>query len=676
MPILQGDIKLLASQIMDDVPEGGGAPTAIEIPDGASNAVFQDVSEVDRAGGAVSLRKLFAAVQTDDTDTLLDLNLIVEKPPLDPMVSVTLFSTNEVFDRRADFQQRLESYLIGSSEIPAFLLENHIKGQRAIQLFYRQGVPAPNIGRTLLLVLDEGLPTEKFQYVRVIRTTTETRTFTASMGGSTLDFDADVVLCELSDGLRYDFPGSPPSRFFTRETLKTKVRDTIAADAGSYYGVTPLRVAGAIGEQDIAVDSVYTQLVPSARSETSALDQRPGAQRTLTLATVPRRIDVGVTPHSLRIKIGQENRGFNFVQILKPFPAPNTIVVSFRALGQWYTLQDNGTGALVGAGVGGGTGTVVYTNGSISVTLPALPDIGSAVIFSWGENSAFQNRAGTAQFRAPEYALKLDHESIKPGTLTITWTSATVLKTATDNGTGALTGDAVGEINYASGLLLIRPSAMIDAGGQFNIAYQYANVVVKVVPNFAPDAAGFGTVTLDDVPASGTISATWMTARSVSNSSGATSGNNSNKTSAGSSSTTVAANVVYPSPPPSPDAPAPAPGPANPPTGGPVPPAPPVPDTVPVPAALTRIPLGGAQGTYADGSVAGMFPAGRVASSNRPVYIAIAPTFDGTGGGYYDVPTAAANASWTDLELQNGSKVINGQPYYVWNEANTYAPAP
>ena len=28
MPILTGDIKLVASQVMDDVPEGGGAPTA------------------------------------------------------------------------------------------------------------------------------------------------------------------------------------------------------------------------------------------------------------------------------------------------------------------------------------------------------------------------------------------------------------------------------------------------------------------------------------------------------------------------------------------------------------------------------------------------------------------------------------------------------------------------
>ena len=67
MPILTGDIKLVASQVMNDVPEGGGAPTATVIADGVSNAIFPDISELDRAGGRVNLRKLHVTVQTDDT---------------------------------------------------------------------------------------------------------------------------------------------------------------------------------------------------------------------------------------------------------------------------------------------------------------------------------------------------------------------------------------------------------------------------------------------------------------------------------------------------------------------------------------------------------------------------------------------------------------------------------
>ena len=51
MAILDGDIQLLKSEVMDDVPEGGGGPSGTVIPDNNSNAVFTDVSEVDRAGG-------------------------------------------------------------------------------------------------------------------------------------------------------------------------------------------------------------------------------------------------------------------------------------------------------------------------------------------------------------------------------------------------------------------------------------------------------------------------------------------------------------------------------------------------------------------------------------------------------------------------------------------------
>ena len=111
MSILAGDIKLIASEVMDDVPEGGGAPTAVIIPDGASNSVFNDISELDRAGGKVSLRKTFVGVQTNNRDGFFGANVIVADPPEDPLVSVTVFTTGSVFDRR-------EADGLGSEEPP------------------------------------------------------------------------------------------------------------------------------------------------------------------------------------------------------------------------------------------------------------------------------------------------------------------------------------------------------------------------------------------------------------------------------------------------------------------------------------------------------------------------------------------------------------------------------
>ena len=91
------------------------------------------------------------------------------------------------------------------------------------------------------------------------------RTFTYN---TDQDYKANVVTVDISDALRYDFTGSPASRSFTRAANATKTRDTVVADAGTYVGVVPLTHAAAVGDFTIRGASVYTQLVPSAQTET------------------------------------------------------------------------------------------------------------------------------------------------------------------------------------------------------------------------------------------------------------------------------------------------------------------------------------------------------------------------------------------------------------------------
>ena len=168
MTILSGDIKLLASKIMDDVPNGGGGPTGSAIADGASNAIFGDVTERQRAVGGVSIRQLFGAVQTPSTDAYMDPTVVLSQLPNDPNVSITLAKTS-MFARRTEIANAIENYLIQGPEWGGYLLENHVAGQRSIQLFQRPGTPTPPIGRTLVLISDEGEPAEKSQYVRITR---------------------------------------------------------------------------------------------------------------------------------------------------------------------------------------------------------------------------------------------------------------------------------------------------------------------------------------------------------------------------------------------------------------------------------------------------------------------------------------------------------------------------
>lgn len=518
MTILEGDIKLLASRVMDDVPEGGGGPTGTVIPYGGNNHIFRGVTEADRAGGNASVMQVHAAVMTDNAEPYMGANFILSMPPTDPNVSVTLAKCN-LFARRTEIAAAIANYLIQGSEWSGYLLENHVQGQRNIQLFHRPGTAAPNINRTLVLIYNEGLPSQLIQYVRVIRVTTETRTFTYNTGGDYVDFQASVTQADLSDVLRYNFPGSPPSRTFGRDTAKTLIRDTTVADAALYYGASPLSVAGAIGDSVVKVSSIYTQLVPNSRTETSALDQRPAAVRSIVLAESPRRVEVGVAAHTQRIKIGQENRGFAYVFMLKPLPAPNTITISWMALGNWYTLQDNGAGEFTGSG----TGTIIYTTGSSSITLPSMPDAGSAIIIQWGETVGYTSRSSQgAAVRPPEYAWQIDDAGAGvPGSYTFTWYSGGVLRTATDNGTGGITGHATGTVDYPSNTAVLRPAFMPDAGADINVDYTLDTQVTEVLTPGSPDAGGYTPFALSQQPQAGSLALSWVTVRNVSNTSGA-----------------------------------------------------------------------------------------------------------------------------------------------------------
>lgn len=518
MAILSGDIKLTKSQVMDDVPEGGGSPVSAVIADGVSNAIFPDISELDRAGGRVNLRKTFVSVQTDDTDGYFGANVIVAQPPQDPRVSVTLFTTGNVFDSRADASSRMEAYLGPGSELGVYLLENHITGQRAIQLFGRVGATIPQPGETLVLAYRLGQSDQRVQYVRVTRVTPEERTFTEVVDSRTTDFQAVVTTCELSDALRYDFPGSPPKRLFSRDSTKTATLGTTVTDAANYYGCVPLTVAASIGDRTVTADSIYTQVVPSTQTENAVLDQNPAPTGNITLATAPRVVQIAEAGHSQRIKVKSANRGFNYVSIMTPLPAPGSVIVSYRALGRWYEIRDNGDGTMSG----NGGGTVSYTTGSISVTLQALPDVGSNVIFQWGATTAYTNRSGQAGWRAPEHAFQLDHQGVVPGSVEILWTSNSVVKSATDDGAGKFTGDAAGEIDYASGAVYLRPTAMIDSGGEFSIDYEYRTLQEEILTSLVADAGGFVAFSTAQIPVAGTLSIQWATARLLEESSGTT----------------------------------------------------------------------------------------------------------------------------------------------------------
>ncbi|TAG44492.1 MAG: hypothetical protein EAZ30_17220, partial [Betaproteobacteria bacterium] len=177
MPILETDIKILASQRMTDTADGGGRMTGNVIVSGVDNNMFNDIPDFARVYGEVSLRQVFVGPMTTDTDPLLGARVIIDKGPADSYVSANIFSTGKPFSFRADAANRLQSYLSGSSRYNGLLFENQVANQRSIQIFQRVGTSTPFPGETLRLVKNEGLPSEVEQYVRVSKVEVLERTF-------------------------------------------------------------------------------------------------------------------------------------------------------------------------------------------------------------------------------------------------------------------------------------------------------------------------------------------------------------------------------------------------------------------------------------------------------------------------------------------------------------------
>jgi len=143
-----------------------------------------------------------------------------------------------------------------------------------IQLFQRVTDAVPNVGQTIVLVWSEGKGNEVQQYVRATAVSSITRTFTYATDS---DYQAAVVTVSLSDALRTDFTGSPASRTFLPATNGTIVRDTVVADAGSYVGAARLAQPIAQGDLTLRASTIYTQLVPSAQTETPISSVQPYA---------------------------------------------------------------------------------------------------------------------------------------------------------------------------------------------------------------------------------------------------------------------------------------------------------------------------------------------------------------------------------------------------------------
>lgn len=510
MPIQEQNIKFLNSQVMDDVPEGGGAATGTEIQDGVMNNVFEDISDLDRAMGRFNLRKLFLAVRTLSTDLFGGAKTVVTALPEDPAIGYTLFSTDDPFDTRDQAANRVEAYLFKGSMWNGALYENHIAGMRQIRVIQREGSALPPRGRTLCLVQKEGAPDEAEQYVRVTDTEAELQIFTNSRGE---EYKRLIVTMNLSDALRHDFSGHTvnPTDSYDYST-RARLRDTTVADATRYFGAQKTTATASIGDKVLNVQSMFTQLVPAAQSEEPLANQPLNPTLIQNIDAGTRTVDVPQQAHTLARQVTAENRRYNWIETLTPVPAPGAYTITYMAQGNWYTLTDDGEGSVLGSDPGHGTGTINYITGNATLTTGALPDVGSQIIYTYGSRVHYEVRSGTEALNANEarFPFTLENSPAISASVSFSWTAGGEPKTATTSASGDITGDATGTLDSFDGTGELVFTTLPDRGADLIIDYQWyeAEAGAGVAVKESETRIFAESIQLSSMPTSGSVRAT------------------------------------------------------------------------------------------------------------------------------------------------------------------------
>ena len=177
------------------------------------------------------------------------------------------------------------------------------------------------------------------------------------------------------------------------------------------------------------------------------------------------------------IPITNQNRGFNYtLNMAEAKPRPGTLVVSYIALGKWQDIRDTGAGQMTGSG----TGTIIFATGSAAITLDALPDPDSAIVFSYvaQNDDEVTIRTGSVPVDDMTFRHTVEKSGIKPGSMTVTYVFSGENKTLTDQANGLLTGDGFssaegsGAIHYAPGELSFKLDFLPDSGTEIQLTYE------------------------------------------------------------------------------------------------------------------------------------------------------------------------------------------------------------
>ena len=450
MAIETKNLVLYKPERLTDTDDGGGKYSGQIIEDGQSNNLFNDVSELDRTMGDVSLRKLFPAVTTGDTEVLMGATVFISKNPKDPNVSALLFSTKSWTDERKSAKNRVENYLAKGGQAAGIPLDTHYTGMKTLQVAMFPSEVESSVGSTLVLVSKEGEELQHEQYVRIIKV--ETRIAKIVIEGKEVEYK--LATYTINDPLDQDYVGLSAKQWYSGDKSETILRDTIVADTGKYYASSNLKSDAKVGEFTVNAESIFAQLVPSAQTETPILDVNAAG---IGVALIPSSNGTITATYLTTIGPGQ-----NLYIGSSVLPSS----VNFTLFSQQITDQ----GGLLKNMQGTQVGTIDYQRGLIQWTQAA----GTGTEYL--EITFIPAAAPTQYFQSEARPVTQQNQSSSwtgvlvpppaPGSLSVSYMSQGKFYELKDDGSGRLSGSSAsfgsGNINYETGSWSITTGALPD----------------------------------------------------------------------------------------------------------------------------------------------------------------------------------------------------------------------
>ena len=457
------DLKIYATERLTDAPDGGGLMTAQELT-GAPGELMPTPSDVDRTQGRFNARSVHAGVRRPDATPLWGAHVIISKPPKAANVSYLLYRGVKYGESRADIVKRIAAYAVATIESRMTLLSVQSLGSRIIQAYQRPGEPLPLVGDVYCLRQDKrGYPQQE-QYIKVIRVSSEDRTFTDAATGK--DFVRTVVKMEISTALTADFIGVDyPSIAYADPVCK--LRETHIADGAQYYGVKPLVEAIRKGVMTLKVPSLMEKLVPTSQVETSHTDLTAAGQQQLIF-------DAAKGESSL---IGSVALNGNSVLYAGNAITPGSLRLVINAT----EIRDRGGDLVINDRA---VGTVDYAHGELRFAESV--HAGGWWTLYFRPAAEFLQVADTASIpvtinnRTYNYSMTILPVPA-PGSLVVSYRAQGRWYDLRDDGSGALRGGSAGHgsgtLNYRTGTVTITCGEMPDVGSEVLFAWGSAATV-------------------------------------------------------------------------------------------------------------------------------------------------------------------------------------------------------